>query len=139
MQLIRTDFNENGVFGFLSNDDGSQVFYTLEHAYLKSDGSFVSKIPNGEYLCVRGIHQLKGMAHPFETFEITGIEGHTNILFHSGNLNSDSEGCVLLGFSKNEVEILNSRNAFKKFMENMVGISSFKLITSTKENLWQTQ
>ncbi len=139
MKLVRSEFNENGVFGELSNDDGSQIFYTLEHAYLQPDGTFISKIPNGDYVCIRGMHQLEGMVHPFETFEITGVGGHTNILFHSGNVNADSAGCVLLGLSKNDVEIMHSRNAFSKFMELMQGINSFTLTTSTKETLWPTQ
>lgn len=123
------------MFGLLSNDDGSQIFYTLEHAYLQPDKCFISKIPNGVYACVRGMHQLERMIRPFETFEITGIMGHTDILFHSGNRNGDSAGCVLLGMSRNDVEVLNSREAFSKFMELMTGINLFNLTVSTGGNL----
>ncbi len=127
MKLTRTDFTKYGVFGLLISEDQSDVYCTLEHAYPQTDGTFLSKIPNGQYICKRGIHRLEGMTSDFETFEIQGIPYHSNILFHVGNINSDSSGCVLLALSRIETEILHSKDAFVKFMDSLVGINSFTL------------
>ena len=88
--LKRTEFRDDGIFGELSA--GNLNLVTLEHSYDKKP-----KIPVGTYKCVRGVHHLANMVHPFTTFEVTGVPGHTNILIHPGNWNSDSEGCILVG------------------------------------------
>lgn len=116
----------NGIFGTLYTDDGIFVGFTLEHAYPQGDG-FEGKIPNGSYTCVRGMHRLHNMTEDFETFEITGIEGHTDILFHWGNYNKDSEGCVLLGNHGSSDAVLDSRACFASFMKLTEGQSEFTL------------
>ncbi len=89
------------------------------------------KLRTGIYQCVRGEHCLHN-GLPFTTFEITGVTGHTNILFHAGNFNTDSEGCVLLGQSvvvgpdKKEM-IANSKKTFAKFMELQKDVNTFQL------------
>lgn len=137
MKLTRTDYLETGIFGFLADEYGANMYCTLEHAYpIVPDGgsastNYAPKLPNGIYECIRGMHQLQDMIAPFETFEITGVPGHTNILFHSGNFNSDSAGCVLLGMARiGNSEITSSKIAFQKFMEEMTGIDSFELEVS---------
>lgn len=136
MKLIRKEFRADGIFGELRADDDTLVAVTLEHAYDSGhgDGSFLPKVSPGEYTCVRGQHQLHGMAAPFTTFEITGVVGHSNILFHMGNFNKDSEGCVLLGEeiaeTGNSEMITNSRATFAKFISGLDGIDSFTLTVS---------
>lgn len=129
--LKRLSFLETGVFGELLSDSSIHFCFTLEHAYADystNPPTYVSKIPNGVYTCKRGMHILEGMSAPFETFEITGIPGHTNILFHVGNVNADSAGCVLLGTLQAEgSEILNSRLAFTQFMDSLKYLDSFDL------------
>src|SRR6266481_1747921 len=112
MKLIRTDKNYNGVFGILQDSDGNNLAVTLEHSY---DG--IPKIPNGTFTCVRGSHRLHGMTNDFITFEITGVPDHINILFHWGNYNKDSEGCVLLGKARVGDTITMSRLTFESFMD----------------------
>lgn len=134
--LTRTAREYRGVFGTLVSDDGSFKCVTLEHAYPVFDGNFASKIAKGEYTCVRGMHRLEGMRDSFETFEITGVPGHSDILFHVGNTNIDSSGCVLLGKDiledyGNVKMITDSRITFEAFMKLMTGIDSFQLIAST--------
>jgi hypothetical protein len=73
------------------------------------------------------------MTEPFDTFEITDVPLHNNILFHPGNYNDDSEGCVLLGKAygmklNGGKMIVNSRNAFDHFMYLQEGVDSFVLI-----------
>lgn len=135
--LDRKDHGPDGVFGVLYDGKHNQLFVTLEHAYLE-DGKYTSKIPDGSYECNRGEHRLHNMTEDFTTFEITSIEGHTNILFHVGNYNEDSEGCVLLGKGMGHKQgvnwktsggkmIVNSRVAFNEFMKMLDGVDSFQL------------
>lgn len=122
------DFFQSGIFGELQNDDGSIICYTLEHAYPDPNSSnYLPKVPAGVFTCKRGMHILEGMSAPFETFEITGVPGHTNILFHTGNVNADSAGCVLLGQQRNNMEILGSRLAFAAFMDKTKYLDTFDL------------
>lgn len=140
MRLTRDPkgFTPTGIFGVLTTDDGVGIFaHTLEHAYHDVNNPdpvanhYIPKVPPGTYTCVRGMHELAGMAQPFETFEITGVTGHTDILFHSGNTNADSAGCVLLGLQRvGDEEILQSRVAFQNFMELTKYVDSFELIVS---------
>lgn len=133
LKLTRQKSTEDGVFSILTKD-GTAIAYTLEHAYPTESGLYCAKIPLGTFTCVRGQHQLHSMTHPFTTFEVTNVSGHSNLLFHVGNYNSDSDGCILLGSSmfydvdNGREMIIHSRDSFDKFMEMMVGIDSFTLV-----------
>jgi len=134
LTLKHAEFSSDGIFGSLMDSDGNQIATTLEHAYPtgNGDGSYAPKLIPGIYKCVRGMHQLAHMRAPFETFEITGVVGHTNILFHVGNFNDDSEGCVLLGAAttlgpKGTQMLINSRSTFAKFMRLQDNVTEFLL------------
>ena len=103
----------DGVFSTLS-DDNVPLAVTLEHAYLQDDGSYAPKIPEGQYTCLFGQHELH--SGPIETFEITCVPGHSGLLFHPGNVNGDSEGCVLTGETATATSITNSRATWEKLM-----------------------
>lgn len=131
LRLKRTDFRKDGVFGQLFREDtGQQIAVTLEHAYRNDDDSYISKLPNGVYECVRGSHRLHNMRQPFITFEVEDVRGHDNILFHVGNFNDDSEGCVLVGhgYGGDPRMIYESRRTFSTFMNLQYGIDKFTLL-----------
>lgn len=115
LTLKRNNNTSSGIFGTLTDPFGDVVAVTLEHAYLLLN-TYEPKIPPGTYICVRGEHQLHGMLTPFNTFEITGVPGHTNLLFHAGNFNADSEGCVLLGHAVDGDMVTSSKITFAHFM-----------------------
>jgi hypothetical protein len=127
--LNRVDANENGIFSYLQDSAANILFYTLEHAYLQPDGSYAPKLPNGNYTCVKGLHSLDHTPTPFEAFEVTNVPGHSGILFHVGNYNSDSDGCILLGtaIAGRDASITNSKLAFEKFMTLQVDNNQFTL------------
>jgi hypothetical protein len=144
LKLSRTDFLASGIFGILTAMD-SAVFklYTLEHAYSSDtfegvqtvSQSWTPKVPIGTYVCQRGFHRLDGWIKPIETFEILNVPGHTGILFHIGNNNRDSSGCVLLGervLKQDQVSempgVYGSRNAFEAFMAAQDGVEQFTLV-----------
>lgn len=129
LTLTRFSRCEAGIFSHLLDDQKNLIAVTIEHAYQQPDGSWAAKIPTGTFTCVRGTHQLSH-GDPFETFEVMGVPGHTGILFHCGNDESASSGCILLGTALQGDFITESRKAFSKFMDLMDGVQSFDLIVS---------
>jgi len=131
LNLKNTDFRPDGIFGILTDTDGGFVAEILQHAYQQADGSWAPKVPPGTYTCVRGMHLLEGMTAPFATFEVTNVPNHSGILFHIGNYNRDSDGCLLIGemLSKNDSfwMILDSRVAFTAFMNMQANVDEFIL------------
>jgi hypothetical protein len=125
--LSRDDAESYGVFGSVQTEDGTPVCVTLEHAFQQDDGTYKPIIPVGTHQCVRGTHCLHNGV-PFETFEVMGVEGHTGLLFHPGNFNRDSEGCVLVGTSRSGQMIQNSIAAFRSFLDLQDGVDEFTLI-----------
>lgn len=132
--LERKQYREDGIFGILMDPFENELMMTLEHAYPGSDiDQFKPKIPAGAYACIRGWHQLAHMPAPFQTFEVTEVKGHTNLLFHWGNYNHDSDGCILVGeeiadIGKRPQMITNSRATFEKFMNMQNGVMLFSLL-----------
>lgn len=134
LTLTRLKKGADGVFGELEDADGEFVASTLERAYAVPNTfptEWGPKIPPGEYVCVRGIHQLAN-GKPFETFEILGVAGHTGLLFHQGNFDSDSQGCILLGMQIANIDsqtkmVTQSQAAFAKFRALEASINSFIL------------
>lgn len=132
--LTRKDRRPDGIFSELRNQTGELLAVTLEHAYpspFPEGSGWAPKIPNGTYTCRRGQHRLHGMTEDFSTFEITGVAGHQNLLFHWGNYNKDSEGCVLVGKALAQAGasemITNSRATFAELMELQAGLEHFTL------------
>lgn len=126
MRLTRHDYRHDGIFGILYDAEDDRIAATIEHSY-----DLAPKLPAGTYTCVRGKHRLHGMTQDFETFEVMGVPGHTGILFHWGNYNHDTEGCILLGrvvtASPIGWMITSSRDTFERFMVDLDGIDSFQL------------
>ena len=129
LHLLRQEFREDGIFSELLDDNGKLLARTLEHSF-----DMKPKLYDGEFICVRGTHKLHNLV-PFETFEITGVQGHSGVLFHCGNWNSDSDGCVLLGTaiaqSTQGQMITHSITAFSEFLELLSGLDSFQLVVTT--------
>jgi hypothetical protein len=117
---------ESGVFGVLLIDS-VPIAVTLWRTYSPDENeSEFTKLNVGVYQCERTMYHKGG----YETFEIK-VPGHSRILFHIGNKETDSDGCVLIGeeFGKmNELPaILRSGVGFKEFMNNLVGVNKFPL------------
>lgn len=86
-----------------------------------------SCIPVGTYLCRRVQSPKFG-----NTFEITGVPGRTHVLFHKGNIDDNTEGCVLVGeefarWSDGSVSIMRSGPGFTEFLDRLAQDDSFML------------
>lgn len=119
----------DGIFGEIEDaESGDFVFISLERSY-----NLKPKVPAGVYTCERGLHSLESNPTKFfQTFEVMNVQGHTGILFHVGNYNADSSGCILLGLGRGFTVaggkmITNSRRAMDKFMEYQKNVDSFIL------------
>lgn len=129
LNLIRKEKKQEGIFGEIPE----LSLVTLEHSYPLEDGidivGYQSKIPLGTYVCQLGLHRLKGMGQSFATYELMNVPEHTGILFHIGNYNKDSDGCILLGtYADMGMDmIVGSRIAFNIFLRAQKEIDSFTL------------
>jgi len=86
-----------------------------------------SCIPAGEYICKRVNSPRFG-----NTFEVTNVENRTHILFHKGNLDDDSRGCILIGEEFGQLGsssgIKSSKAGYNEFMAILSNDDEFRLI-----------
>lgn len=130
LTLERFAKTSHGVLGRLG------PFRTLERQDLGNKPN-VSCIPAGTYTCRRSFFNRGG----YPTFEVTGVPGRSLILFHVGNTEGDSNGCILIGrefgvlnvtdpatkATAPKIATLTSKDAFAAFMKSLEGVESFTL------------
>lgn len=124
---IMDDRASQGVLRFFDGDmplmlDDEGFLYTLELPWLDNK-PMISCIPAGEHRCRRKVSPTYG-----ETFEIE-VEGRTHILFHWGNWVRNTNGCVLLGLTRDPKipAVWHSKQAHNLFMETLEGVDEFML------------
>lgn len=125
MKIKRIAMIEDGTFGIIF-DEKIPFALTLERKWENNQKS-ISCIPKGEYTCIRVISSKFG-----DTFEVMNVPNRSNILFHRGNLDMDSHGCILIGeeFGKinEKVAILSSSRGFDEFQVRLLSYGEFKLL-----------
>jgi hypothetical protein len=86
----------------------------------------ISSIPASQYKCVRVKSGRYG-----DTFEVEGVTGRTNILFHPGNTKTDTRGCLILGQYVSKLlgnrAVKNSGKTFANFMNKLACVDEFHL------------
>ena len=93
--------------------DGKLQCFTLE-PYHRQNRVNLSSIPAGQYYC-----KPYSSDKYSETWEVTGVEGRSKILFHTGNTDEDSSGCIILGSEVNDNGVLESKKAFQQ-IKNLI-------------------
>jgi hypothetical protein len=118
---------KEGTFGALTLD-GQPICLTLE-AYSRDNTINVSCVNSGQYICKRINSPKYG-----DVFEVTNIQNRTNVLFHWGNWDDDTKGCILLGEEyivlDNRWAVGSSKKAFNEFMKKLKDESEFILTIS---------
>ncbi len=123
-RLVRLLQRKETTLGILIIEDDPR-YCTLEDQWLNNETG-ISCIPAGRYTCKRVLSPKFG-----DTFEIVNVPGRSHILFHAGNTNLDTRGCVILGSSFGEVAglpaVLGSRDAYHRFIKRLHNVDVFTL------------
>ena len=125
LKLKRVADNEDATFGVLINCN-IPFAVTLEPAW-EDNKKGISCIPSGPYSCKRVKSPKFG-----DTFEILDVEERTHILFHKGNSERNTQGCVLIaeefGRLNGKAAVLASGRGFTEFMSILKEVDEFELI-----------
>lgn len=117
--LNRVSFSEKCTMGVLLGSSGLPICLTLENPWLDNEPC-VSCIPDGDYTCEIVTSPKYG-----KVYGVKDVDNRTHILFHAGNTEKDTKGCILLGRSygvlSGEPAVLSSRNALTDFHTLMDG------------------
>jgi hypothetical protein len=120
-KLSRLNRTDKWIIGTLESNDFKLA--TLENPWLDNE-PYISCIPHGPYECQRVDSPRFG-----NTFKILNVLNRTEILFHWGNFEKDTLGCILLGmYSLPEKDMIaNSRKAFGHFIKHTSDVDSLTL------------
>ena len=114
---------QHGTFGTVVVG-GQPLCLSLE-PYKRDNAQNISCIPAGQYVCKPFQSPTYGA-----TYIVTEVPGRYAILFHWGNRDVNTEGCILLGEEFGELggdwAIKSSRKAVEEF-QNVIGRNSFLL------------
>ena len=119
--VMRVAKLDEGVFGVILHL-GIPFAVTLEKSFDNNEPI----IPAGTYDCVSRKYNKGG----YMTFEIVGVDGHSLLLFHKANWETDLAGCVGIGESyaklNGKLAIAQSGDGFGEFMRKVGHLPSFK-------------
>lgn len=133
--IRRVSTGVNGTFGVFLNPSNIPFAVTLEREWLNNKKS-VSCIPAGRYMCLRCSESpdygYQDSPKFGDTFQVFNVPGREKILFHKGNIDDDSHGCILVGEQfdvlNNQPAILASKHGFDEFKRLTAAIDQFELI-----------
>jgi hypothetical protein len=114
LTLQRGNFTKESTGGILAVNDTLQCF-TLEDQ-VRSGPKVMGEtaIPFGTYEVILSMSPKFKRIMP----EILNVPGFTGIRIHTGNVDEDTEGCLLvgenLGIDNNDIKLLNSKIAYVK-------------------------
>lgn len=130
LRLIRRLYDA-GAFGMLAWGDAPPFAVTVERTYSNGPrGTLVTKVVQGEYQCVRS-HYHRGN---YDCWLIVGngLTPERRVLIHKGNLEEDSDGCLLVGeqfgILNGKPAILQSGLGFEELMSITQGVDEFPLL-----------
>lgn len=110
--------------------DGTKFAVSVERTF---DDERPAINADGEYLCV-ATRFIRG---GYDTFEVM-VAGHSRILFHKGNTELDSIGCVVVGdrFGRigDKTAVLDSKKAFERFVTLTAGLKQFTMKVSGRQS-----
>ena len=110
--LLRQSYTSKSVQGVLLTPN-DKMYYTLEQPW-RNNQIGNSCIPEGDYPAVFHTSPKFG-----PTYWLQDTQPRSEILIHVGNYPRDTIGCILLGTSKGENVVWNSRQAMSEFLAEM--------------------
>ena len=129
--LIRDDFSDKSTLGKLFLN-GELFCQTLELPYLDNQRS-ISCIPEGEYK-VRLRTAKESATRDYLHLLVQDVKGRSYILVHIGNFPKDTKGCILVGQSRQQDSVNNSRLAMELLMKEILNLggTNINLIIKNK-------
>ena len=131
LDVVRTQFGKDATNGMLFID-GVFECYTLEDEIRDVKVYGETAIPEGtypvEFRKEGGFHQRYSARYKnahYGMLEIKNIPNFKWVLFHSGNTDENSAGCVLVGDTQQDLDVSkdgfigSSRNAYKKMYDKI--------------------
>ncbi len=115
MRLVRDDQNDVCTLGGMF-DEEKRICETLELPW-RDNQRGISCIPEGTYECKLAHSPSRG----YDVYWLQNVPGRQDVQLHIGNYPKDIRGCILVGTSRGDNMILQSRLAFGKFMSRMGG------------------
>mgnify|MGYP001596600586 CR=1 FL=1 len=130
LKLLRIAETEHGTFGVLFDEPPEPFAVTVERKWLNNKTG-ESCIPIGEYTCKKVQSPKFG-----GTYQVMDVKGRSEILFHIGNIDDDSHGCIIVGENfgrrNGSTAVLSSGNTvgagFLEFKERLHGHDEFRLL-----------
>lgn len=123
LKLKRTHHLKEATLGTLTIDDvKTDPIYTLENPKRATDKD--SRIPAGVYKC----KPYSGTKYK-DVYIVLDVPNRSAILFHWGNYEKDTEGCILLGNRRTtspQPMIMESKKCFERF-RSLIGKQEFTL------------
>lgn len=111
--LKRTETSDQGTFGILTDEADRPVALTCERP--DNGNKAMGCIPNGIYNVVRFNSPSKG-----SDFLVHDVPGRSMIEIHKGNTIVDTEGCILVGLTRGDIDgvpaILSSASALSRLL-----------------------
>ena len=117
--IIRDTFSEKSTLGKLFIN-GELFCDTLELPYVNNERS-ISCIPAGEYK-VRLRTARESATRDYLHLLVQDVPDRDWILFHRGNTTKDTRGCVLVGQSRKQDRVNNSRLAMDLIVKEILNL-----------------
>ncbi len=123
LRVERTDFSETSTIGKLYVDDQFEC-YTLEDKVRPVKIKGKTAIPAGRYEVIINFSQRFGRMLPL-FLNVPNFEG---VRIHPGNTAADTEGCILVGETKDAEFIGQSKLAFEGLFNKLKAASESEKI-----------
>ncbi|MEO6823597.1 MAG: DUF5675 family protein [Nitrosospira sp.] len=114
LNVKRTDLSENCTIGELSVG-GQFECYTLEDTVRPVKIKGVTAIPAGRYEVIINYSQRFNRQLPL----LMNVRDFEGVRIHPGNTAADTEGCILVGQTKSEGFVGESRRAFEQLFNKL--------------------
>ena len=122
-----------GTFGVMIDENNIPFVLTLERPWMDNQHG-ISCIPPGTYECHRVITPLHG-----NCFMVMNVPDRDFILFHKGNIDDDTHGCIIIGekfeyaIKYDKPGVAASGEGYAEFMNKLAGLDKFtvKIIDNT--------
>jgi hypothetical protein len=132
--IKRVALTAAAAYGVLIGPEGYPISLTLERPWANNQKG-VSCIPAGKYSALRcrasPDYNYSNSPKFGDTFQVMNVPGRSNILFHKGNLFSDSHGCILIGEQFEPINgvpgIAASAQGFNEFLRILAKVDRFDL------------